>query len=410
MADWIYLRLADAPHGAVSWIEAGASQAGDVHTGTLAQAAAAAHAHQVCVLVPAADVLTTEVEVPVRSSGARLLQVVPYALEEQLVGDLEQQHFAVGQRTAGATRTPVAVVGRDRLEGWLSALREVGIVPAQLYADASLLPPAEGHAVGLLEDQVLTVRGPRGGAPLSAPADDLPLALKLALASEELIATDLSLYLPQADWPHRQAEIEALRPQLASLRVQLLAGGSLPWLVAQLPAADPINLLQGSYAPAGSHPQHWQRWRLTAALAAGLLLLHVGSQLVQILRYHRATAAIEQQMQQLAGPAFAGSAATLRSRIQQRLEGQQSASDPSSLLPVMQALAQAIGSVPDARLQSLSFRNGALDLKVHAGDAQAVERITQALQTAGYQANLIAGNSAGGAYEGNLQVRARGSS
>lgn len=410
MADWIYLRLAEAPQGAVSWIEAGATHAGDVHSGTLAQAAAAAQAHQVCVLVPAADVLSTEVDVPVRSSGARLSQIVPYALEEQLVGDLEHQHFAIGQRAAGSTRTPVAVVSHDRLAYWLSALNEAGIVPAQIYADASLLPPAEGHAVGLLEDQVLTVRGPSGGAPLSAPADDLRLALKLALASEELIATDLSLYLPQADWHRRQPEIEALRPQLASLRVQLLAGGSLPWLVAQLPEAHPINLLQGNYAPAGSNPQHWQRWRLAGALAAGLLLLHVGAQLGQIVRYHHATTAIEQQMQQLAGPAFAGSPATLRSRIQQRLDGQQSASDPAALLPVMQALAQAIGSVPDARLTSLSFRIGSLDLKVHAGDAQAVERITHALQSAGYQANLIAGNSAGGAYEGSLQVRARGSS
>jgi general secretion pathway protein L len=408
MAEWFYLRLADAPDGAVSWLEPAAG--GAVHAGTLAQAANAAIGHRVCVLVPAADVLSTEVDVPVRSSGSRLLQVVPYALEEQLVGDLEHQHFAIGRRAADSTRTPVAVVGRDRLDAWLATLRELGIAPEQLYADASLLPPAEGHAVALLEGNVLTVRGSGGGAPLSAPADDLATALKIALGSEELIAADLSLYLGQADWNARQADIEALRPLLASLRVQLLAAGPLPWLIAQLPAAEPINLLQGAYLPAGSEPQRWQRWRLVASLAAGLLLLHVGAQLLQIFRYQRATASLEQQMQQLAGPAFAGGSGPLRTRIQQRLDGLQSASDPSSLLPAMQALAQAMGTVPDARLQSLSFRNGALDLKVHAGDAQALERISQALQSAGYQANLVNGSSAGSAYEGNLQVRARGSS
>jgi type II secretory pathway component PulL len=131
---------------------------------------------------------------------------------------------------------------------------------------------------------------------------------------------------------------------------------------------------------------------------------------VQIIRYHRATTSLEQQMQQLAGPAFAGGSGPLRTRIQQRLDGLSSASDPSSLLPAMQALALAMGSVPDARLQSLSYHNGALELKVHAGDAQAIERINQALQSAGYQANLMNGNSAGGAYEGNLQVRMRSSS
>jgi general secretion pathway protein L len=410
MAEWLYLRLADAPAGAVSWLEAGAVDAGAVRSGTLSQAASAALGHRVCVLVPAADVLCTEVEVPVRSSSSRLLQMVPSALEEQLVGDLEQQHFAIGRRAADSMRTPVAVVGRDRLESWLAALSEHGIVPEQIYADASLLPPAEGHAVALLEANVLTVRGSGGGAPLSAPADDLASALKIALGSEELIATDLSLFLTQAEWAARQAQIEALRPLLASLRVQLLAAGPLPWLIAQLPDASPINLLQGAYAPEGSQPQRWQRWRLVASLAAALLLLHVGAQVVQIIRYHRATASLEQQMQQLAGPAFAGGSGPLRTRIQQRLDGLQSASDPASLLPAMQALAQAMGTVPDAKLQSLSYRNGALELKVHAGDAQALERINQALQSAGYQASLVNGNSAGGAYEGNLQVRARSSS
>jgi general secretion pathway protein L len=410
MAEWLYLRLPEAPQGPLSWLEAGAATAGAVHSGTLAQAADAASGLRVCVLVPAADVLSTEVDVPVRSSGTRLAQIVPYALEEQLVGDLEQQHFAIGRRAADSTRTPVAVVGRDRLESWLAALKDVGIVPEQLYADASLLPFAEGHAVALLEANVLTVRGSGGGAPLSAPADDLSGALKIALGSEEVIATDLSLYLTQAEWGARQKEIEALRPQLASLRVQLLAQGPLPWLVAQLPEAHPINLLQGSFAPDGGQPQHWQRWRLVASLAAGLLLLHVSAQVVQIIRYHRATTSLEQQMQQLAGPAFAGGSGPLRTRIQQRLDGLSSASDPSSLLPAMQALALAMGSVPDARLQSLSYHNGALELKVHAGDAQAIERINQALQSAGYQANLMNGNSAGGAYEGNLQVRMRSSS
>jgi general secretion pathway protein L len=410
MAEWLYLRLAEAPGGPVSWLEAGAASTGAVHSGTLAQAGAAASGHLVCVLVPAADVLSTEVDVPVRSSSNRLAQIVPFALEEQLVADLEQQHFAIGRRAADSTRTPVAVVGRDRLEAWLAALREVGIVPEQLYADTSLLPPAEGHAVALLEANVLTVRGSAGGAPLSAPADDLAAALKIALGSEELIATDFSLYLTQAEWNARQSEIEALRSKLASLRVQLLASGPLPWLITQLPTAHPINLLQGSFAPAGAQPQRWQRWRLAASLAAGLLLLYVGAQVLQIIRYHRATARLEQQMQQLAGPAFAGGSGPLRTRIQQRLDGMQSASDPSALLPAMQALALAMGSVPDARLQSLSYHNGALDLKVHAGDAQALERINQALQSAGDQANLMNGNSAGGGYEGSLQVRVRSSS
>ena len=55
---------------------------------------------RVCVLVPGTDVLLAEPEFPVKA-GAKLQQVVPYALEEQLAEDIDDLHFAIGKRAAG---------------------------------------------------------------------------------------------------------------------------------------------------------------------------------------------------------------------------------------------------------------------------------------------------------------------
>jgi len=70
----------------------------------------------------------------------------------------------------------------------------------------------------------------------------------------------------------------------------------------------------------------------------------------------------------------------------------------------MQAVADALRGVPDARVQSLDYRDGTLQLKLRAGDAQSLERINQALRQAGWQSQLVSGAAVGSAYEGSLRV------
>ncbi len=82
-----------------------------LRSGPLEQAAQRAAGRHVCVLVPGTDVLLTEPELPAKA-GAKLQQIVPYALEEQLAEDIDDLHFAIGKRSGDAPTTPVAVVAR----------------------------------------------------------------------------------------------------------------------------------------------------------------------------------------------------------------------------------------------------------------------------------------------------------
>src|ERR1700685_2217700 len=102
MADWLIIRLPRTPAEQASWIVADArgvaieAPAG----GPLALAQPAAAGRHVCVLVPGTDVLMMEPELPTKA-GAKLAQMVPYALEEQLADDIDDLHFAIGRRGGG---------------------------------------------------------------------------------------------------------------------------------------------------------------------------------------------------------------------------------------------------------------------------------------------------------------------
>jgi hypothetical protein len=60
-------------------------------------------------------------------------------------------------------------------------------------------------------------------------------------------------------------------------------------------------------------------------------------------------------------------------------------------------------------VQALSFREGAVDLKLAAPNAESLDHISRALKSNGWQADLTAGNVVGAAYEGRIQIRPKGS-
>jgi len=130
MADWLLLRLPRAAGELASWLVADArgAPAGPPQDGPLTLAAPRAAGRRVCVLVPGADVLLAEPDVPVKA-GAKLQQLVPNALEEHLADDIDDLHFAIGKRAGESSRAPVAVVARALLDEWLAMLHAGGIEP-----------------------------------------------------------------------------------------------------------------------------------------------------------------------------------------------------------------------------------------------------------------------------------------
>jgi general secretion pathway protein L len=411
MAEWLILRLPRAPEAPVQWLltDAQGQPRSQVQAGTLAGAAALAAARHVCVLVPSGDVLMVDVELPVRA-GVRLQQVVPYALEEQLAAEIDTQHFAVGPRAPQSTRTMVAVVARALMDDWLTSLRTAGITPEVLCAESGLLPVNPALMVVLLDGDTLCLRRSSGGVPITLSADDISGSIIATVGDAALALEHLIFYVTPAQWQQRSADIEALRAHCASLRPHLLDAGPLTVLATQLPLAHQLNLLQGTYAPQTSYGAELRRWRIAAMLAAALVTLHVGGQALSLWRSHgderRLDAAIQDIARGIPGEAGTG---TVRRRLQQRLTDAQSAASGGGLLRGLGAFARAEGSAGGpVNLEALSFRDGAMDVKLRAPSAESLERMIQVLRHDGWQADLTSGAAAANGYEGRLSMQGGG--
>jgi len=414
MADWLLLRLPHDPTQEVSWILAdGKGNALSApQTGALDIASQRAAGRHVCVLVPGADVLLTEPELPSKA-GAKLQQIVPYALEEQLAEDIDDLHFAIGKRAASSPTTPVAVVGLALMDEWTSTLKAAGLSPESMYVESDLLPLNPGHAVALLEDDIVTVRPPVG-ATISMPTDALTEALQMVRPAGEAgegTGRGLILYTGAAEWQEHSPKVEAVRDQFDGIKVQLLTTGPLALLAQQLPIARPINLLQGRYAPQKTSAVGWQSWRVAAMLLAGLVALHVAGKAVELTMLKRQEKTVDASIEQAFRAAMPGenNATNARRRMETKLVAVRSGGG-TGLLPALGALVDARNSVPGTNVQNMSFKEGALELKMAAPDADSLDRVSQSLRSSGWDADLKSGNVAGDAYEGRIQIRPRGTS
>ncbi|MSQ92142.1 MAG: type II secretion system protein GspL [Gammaproteobacteria bacterium] len=382
MSQFLVLRLADP----VSWIitDADGGRIGPVSTGDLADAAPLAAERPLVVIAPVASVTFAQPELPVKS-GARLAQIVPYAMEELLAGEVEQFHFAVG-RTDAEGRTLVAAVRRDELRSWMDALRSAGLDPQSLVPEPLCVPDNPGKIVAVIDAGHLLVRAP-GVLPVALDAE--PLTEAFALAGLEGEDRHVQLYVSQEDWQHSREMIEALREVTGSLDLQLLPDGALPLMAAGGVRSDALSLLQGEFARRTGWRAEWQRWRIAAFLALAALALHVGVRGYDLIRLRAEEQRLDVSVEQAVRIALPDVERIVdaRAQIEQRLAGG-GAADPQGLLARLAAVGGAMSGATGQTIESLGWRNGSLQLQMIAADTDALARFAQALTARGLTADV----------------------
>jgi len=150
MSEFLVIRLAPPAPASARWMLVDENgQVLQAGTPDLGEAAAHAEGCKIIGLAPAPDILRAAVELPV-SSRAKLLQALPFAMEEQLAEDVELLHFAAGRSDADGP-LPVAVVRKDRVSQWREELQAAGLNPAALYSEADAMDELPGTGVLFLE-------------------------------------------------------------------------------------------------------------------------------------------------------------------------------------------------------------------------------------------------------------------
>lgn len=397
----LVLRLSDPP----CWVVTGADggRLGPVSTGALADAAPIAAERPLIVIVPGSSVTLARPELPVKG-GARLAQVVPYAMEELLAGEVEQFHFGIGQAD-DAGRTQVAALRREEMRGWTDALRAAGLDPQAMVPDTLCVPDNPGMTVAVLDSGQLLVRAP-GELPVALDAE--PLTEAFALAGLEGEDRHVQLYVSQHDWQRSREMIEALREVTGSLDLQLLPDGSLPLLAAGAVRPGALSLLQGEFSRRTGWRAGWERWRIAAFVGLAALALHVGVRGYDLVRLNAEQKRLDAAIEQAARIALPDAARIedARAQVAQRL-GSGAAADPEGLLAVLAAVGGALAGAPGSTVESLGWRDRSLELQLAAPNTDAFARFSQAMAARGLGADVASALPTDKGVLAQVRIRAR---
>jgi len=384
-----------------------------VRSGPLSQAASAqGPARRLIVLVPGTDVLLVEPVLPLRG-GAKLAQIVPFALEEQLAGDIEDLHFAIGRLAAGAAHgsrrgTPVAVVSHEHMQAWRAALAAAGLHPDAIYAETEALPQTlNGVTVLIHESRVYVKRPAAPGAVLEV--DPLIEALQLALASGEETREHVTIYVGEGDYERERELLEGLREFTASLQLKLLPEGPLPVLAAQIVQGTAVNLLQGPYLVRKRLNVSFTPWRHAAALALVFAILHLGAKSWQYFHDRAAETHLDAQIteiyQQLMPGAPVPPADQARRRVEARLGQLRGGNAAQGMMATLAALGEALAQAPGTNVEALTYRDQVTDLRVLVPSVDTLDRIRQVAGERGVSAKIESANPRDSKFEGRLQLR-----
>jgi general secretion pathway protein L len=401
MRNTLLIRMGRGEDGSCEWLpldDAG-QPVGRPRSGDLAAAAAEAEGLRVVVLAPGIDCLLTQATVPGRNRQ-KLLRAVPYALEDQLIEDVENLHFSLGPALPEGGY-PAVVIATRRIDVILEACRNAGLEVYQLIPDLLAVPCAGDAVCVVIEDEMALVRtGAYSG--FVVDTDNLELLLARLPQPADAPSRPLSIQLPAG----------AVMPDLG----ELASGAAIAryedsalLLFAQGMDAPHIDLLQGPYSRNQEWGKLWRPWRATAALLlAGILVGSIATG-IDYFRLRGEQQALNERMQTIFLEAFPGTKRVVDPRVQmqQQLEElQRRAGSGARFLNLLARSANILRTAQDIEISGASYRAGRLDVDLTAANLQVLDQLKQSLAASGLTVEIqSAAADAGERVKGRLRIQ-----
>lgn len=378
----------------LAWSEPGA----DARRGSAAELAAlpAAREAELVLVVPAQRVLLQDVAFA--ASERRLLrQTLPYDLEEQLIEDVDQQHFALG--AIDGSVVPVAIVEKQWLAAWLVRCEEAGLDLKSVLPEQLLLPWRPGcWSLWATPERWLVRVGRYRGFALEPASAALALQLMLDGAAE----------LPEKLLIHGAPSAELLE-QLPELLRGMVEVVEPPQWSAPEAGAPIIELLQGNLARILPWRRWWDQWRRPAIGLGVVLAVQFIVMGVEHRSLNKQNIALRQQMEAVYRTVEPrGVVNDPELQLRRKVEGLQG-KQGGAALPLLQQVGSALKGIPGISVQQLTYseRQGEFRLSVTAATFKDIEAARLAMEKVGLDAQLVGSNADGDKTRAQLRITER---
>lgn len=423
MAEFLVIRIAANRDQSCEWIvvDNNGTRKSPPRSGALEEAANEAGGRDVVVLVPAAAVLTSTVDIPIKG-GARLRAALPFALEESIAAEIDTMHIASGERRDSG-RLAVACVAREQMDAWVERLRAAGIDAARLVPENYGLARIPGTLSMLVAgNQVMFNDGADNEFVMQdvQPVDLLAVAGLLenqpaAAGTGGTAATSarhLLVYCDPEAEQRFQHDWTVLRHELASVDINLLPDGILPRLAVTVAAGNGVNLLQGRYGRKAELGAMFRPWKYAAMLLASFCLAAFAGKIIDVYRLGADEAALRAQFTEEYRQIRPGDSSEILDPAATVSSLRRSLGTPTTsavFLPTLQQLGLALQQNQSVAVEAISYRAGIIDVRLTAPDVATLDNIQKLVSSSGrFSASIQTTDNVGDKISSRIQIREAG--
>ncbi|WP_049723155.1 type II secretion system protein GspL [Gilvimarinus polysaccharolyticus] len=345
-----------------------------------------------------------------------LRRLMPFQLEEEVIGDISQFHFALGAATDG--EVSLAYTEKARLLDIFTQLAEMGIevnqcLPAallpklapRLLASEALADVTVEQDVWALhwQDNLVSVRY-GAGTGFTVSSASLSAALTMLLNAENRIDKLPQLNLSAPD-ENQLAQLEAALPSA-------LEGAKNESHIAGIwdhePDSDCVDLCQGEFSQRLPIERWWRSWQLVSYAAAAALVVYVAVLLLSLSQLKTENLEVRREIEQVFRTVVAnGPANDPERRLRIMASDLTPKSQSGQTVALLAAVLPELDSRDDITLKGVYFtaEAGDLSLNVQASTFNAIESLRGALEGGGLSAELLSANAQGDNHSARLKVK-----
>lgn len=338
--------------------------------------------HSIILFIPGSMVTITVAKLP-PASKTRMMQALPYALEEQLVDDVSDLHFILGNSLAAQTYA-VAIIAKNTIENWLKPWQDPVFYCQCMLPDFLAYPYFDSTWTIVIERHYANVRmGPLSG--FSTDLGNLYVFLQSAIDTQQGIPPlYIKIYNYVTDYIPDLKKLDLLG---ATVSIENSNDSLIMALAKHYQTALSLNLLQGSYRQMPTLARNKSWWKIVAVLLSILVILSLikNTYLFFHLQHHLNT--IDNQIALLYKKIFPESTSIVapKLRVERELNKLEQHQGGGSFLGLLARTGTILKSLSSLSIKVLAFQQGQLSLNVEASNFETLEQASQLLKKEGLQ-------------------------
>lgn len=355
------------------------------------------------VLLPTTAFLLTQITAPSKQRQ-KINQAVPFLLEEQLIDEIENLHFTIGECDPITRLINVAVISNQQLDDYINFLRLIYPKITTCIPDVFAVPkPSEGWGVLCIENMVLV----RTATGFAIEVEQLGFVLQTIAQ----LPSQLTLFAGAQLDEMEQTVLTTLYGLGIPVKVEHHPQDKLAWWQQGINRESKLfNVLQGSYRPVHKTTLLWKPWRLTAVLLIILTIIFMIKQLVTVEQLEKQRQQLNMQIETVYKETFPQARKVVNPKVQmeQQLNALRANSGQSGqthdFLTLLNTFSPFLSQLPNLQIKHLDYLDNSFDITLETSQLQSLDQLKQSLQTVNLQLAVQTATSRNNIVEARIRI------